>query len=171
MNFWPVHVTHSSAKTIIATLYILPITDVMAKERAFSTTWLRRRGTVWQKTFLHKLALIYQVIPVAVLMRFPSTIFGSRRLVLRRCRTFFVELNELVSLGCFKILDRTQLSTSLPMAERDSPPLFIWTTWSQRASVTLERLGILQKWLGQWIRAVTWHCRQLLPDMISRKYR
>ena len=67
--------------------------------------------------------------------------------------------------------DTQERPTSLSMAERDSSPLFTWTTWRRSASVTLERLGILQHWLGQWSKVVMWPCYQLLPGIISRQYR
>ena len=45
--------------------------------------------------------------------------------------------------------------TSLPIPERNNSPLFTWTTWPRRALLTLEWLGILQKWYGQWNKAIT----------------
>ena len=51
----------------------------------------------------------------------------SHEQVLREHHTFFVGLNEFVSLCSFEIIDIALLErpAALPMAERDSPPLFI----------------------------------------------
>ena len=181
---WPldrsssVHVTCSSEKICLETPFFWLIWGLIAGERAFSSTWLIRRDLVWRDTSLPKLAPICRDIPAAVSKRFPiiaiSNVWimrSSRGLVLCGRLPFFVEWNELVPLCCFKIIDMTLLErpTSLPIWPKGTVNHFS----SERLSVgglkvpCMKWLGILQKWLGQWSKAVTWPWWRMLQKNLE----